>query len=853
MKDCTQNDRVKEWNDQQMDQLGTLHHKKMPEDDHMEKVRQTWSRKTEYMLSMVGYSVGLGNVWRFPYVCIRNGGGAFLIPYFVCLVLCGLPLYFMEVAMGQFMSRGVYHIWNICPLFKGLGIGQLIAGFISSWYYAILLAWVSIYLVNSFKSPLPWTLCGQEWNTPACVPQGIRVQGITGNETDKILPTYVNGTGHGFRVNLTSGLKPASHEFWLNNVLELSPGLEDLGGLPWHTTVGLLVSCLLVVLCLIKGVKSLGKVVYVTATLPYILITVLIIKGLTLPGAMDGLIFYIYPDFSKLLQVQTWLEASLQVFYSLGPIWGGLVTMASYNKFQNNCLRDSVILTFLCEGTSVFAGFAIFTVLGHMAYNLNVPVANFSATGAGLAFVVYPEAVAFLPVPQLWGVLFFLMLFTVALDSQFVYVEIVLTGLHDMWPKFTTRWSVVVKVVYSSFQFLIALPFASRGGMYLFQLVDWYIAAFAAVAIGLLECVIVAWIYGAERFMDDIKLMTKKRPPYIFNILWRFITPVLLVILLVTTLMSYEAPTYEGYLYSDGAVAFGWVIAVIWFLPVPLVAAGQLFTNSGSILNRLKAACRPSPEWQPGDVSYREQYRQETRPLASFQLPADLFLYNTPSPPNTSRTAAGNSLSDQTEQWLAVLQFYFRVGKSLTYNTLTQKVTMADKLSRVREAIGAVPDFPKKGILFRDIFPVLRNPPVFKDLIDLLHQAVTESAPDVECIVGLDSRGFLFGPILAERLSIPFVPVRKKGKLPGEIIGVTYDLEYGSDTLEVQKNCVRPGVKVVIIDDLLATGGTLKAACDLMVRLQAEVCLCLVIIELTYLDGRSKVPGPVKSLITFSE
>ncbi|KAH9489848.1 Sodium- and chloride-dependent glycine transporter 1 [Bulinus truncatus] len=513
----------------------------------------------------------------------------------------------------------------------GIGIGQLIAGFISSWYYVVLIAWVSIYLVHSFKSPLPWTLCGQEWNTPACVPLGARVH--AGNRTGDDPPSYVNETGQIwgqlFGLNVTGGLKPASEEFWVNNVLELSPSLEDLGGLPWHTTLGLLVSCLVVFLCLIKGVKSVGKVVYVTATLPYILITVLIIKGSTLPGAMDGVKFYIYPDFSKLLQVQTWLEASLQVFYSLGPIWGGLVTMASYNKFQNNCLRDSVILTFLCEGTSLFAGFAIFTVLGHMAYNLNVPVANFSATGAGLAFVVYPEAVTYLPVPQLWGVLFFLMLFTVALDSQFVFVEVVLTSIHDIWPEFVNKWEVAVKIVYSSLQFLIGLPFASRGGMYLFQLVDWYIAAFAAVAIGLLECVIVAWIYGAERFMDDIELMTKKRPPYIFNIFWRFITPVLLVLLLVTSLMSYEAPTFEGYHYSDGAVAFGWVIAVIWFLPVPLVAAGQLLTTSGSILKRLRAVCRPSPEWQPGDVSYREQYRQETRPFAFFKLPADSFLLKT--------------------------------------------------------------------------------------------------------------------------------------------------------------------------------------------------------------------------------
>ncbi|KAK0048227.1 adenine phosphoribosyltransferase [Biomphalaria pfeifferi] len=178
---------------------------------------------------------------------------------------------------------------------------------------------------------------------------------------------------------------------------------------------------------------------------------------------------------------------------------------------------------------------------------------------------------------------------------------------------------------------------------------------------------------------------------------------------------------------------------------------------------------------------------------------------------------------------------------------------LEEKLTRVRASIVDVPNFPKKGIIFRDIFPVLRNPPVFKDLIDLLINAVTESVPDAQCIVGLESRGFLFGPILAEQLNIPFVPIRKKGKLPGEILSVTYELEYGSDTFEAQSNSVAQGAKVVIVDDLLATGGTMKAACDLMVKLKAQVCLCLVIIELPSLKGRDKVSYPVKSLITFTD
>ncbi|CAG5121283.1 unnamed protein product [Candidula unifasciata] len=175
----------------------------------------------------------------------------------------------------------------------------------------------------------------------------------------------------------------------------------------------------------------------------------------------------------------------------------------------------------------------------------------------------------------------------------------------------------------------------------------------------------------------------------------------------------------------------------------------------------------------------------------------------------------------------------------------------ADKLARVKDALKSFPDFPKPGILFRDIFPLFRDPSVFNDLIDLLYDTIKESSPGVQCIVGLESRGFLFGPLLAQKLGVPFVPIRKKGKLPGDLVSVTYDLEYGSDTFEAQKGSILSGQKVVIIDDLLATGGTMKAACDLVEQLGAKVDLCLVVIELADLEGRKKIPKPLKTLITF--
>ncbi|BFZ19235.1 hypothetical protein BsWGS_22274 [Bradybaena similaris] len=593
---------------------------KSDKDDDVDDLdRHTWSRKVEYVLTTIGFCVGMGNVLRFPYICIRNGGGAFLLPYFLCLVLCGLPLFFLEVGLGQFLSRGALHVWSICPLFKGIGITMNILSLLSAWYFSIIISLTLVYAFHSFKSPLPWTLCGQSWNSKFCVPSG-GLAHVDSNFTSGSLD------GHLLEANTTvnaSGTISSTREFWLNNVLQISSGFEEMGGLPWHTTLALFLAVAAMFACIIQGVHSVGKVVYVTATVPYILLTLLIIQGALLPGAIDGVKFYIWPDFWKLTQIQTWVEACIQVFSSLGPAYGGLITMASYNKFKNNCMRDAIVLSFVCEGTSIFAGFAIFTVLGHMAHTLNVTVSTFTSAGPGLAFVVYPEAISYLPVPQLWGVLFFVMLFTVALDSQFTLVETVLTSLQDYWPRFMNKWNIPIKVSCGVVFFLMCLPFAARGGMYLFQLIDWYFSVFTVLMVGILECVVVAWIYGADRFLDDLTLMLSRRPPYLFVVLWRFVTPLLLLGLLITTLLIYRPPSYEGYEYGAGAVAFGWIVASVTFVPVPVYAIYILCKTEGSFLQRLKTACRPSAAWRPGDHAMALMYTHDTQQasICSFRCP----------------------------------------------------------------------------------------------------------------------------------------------------------------------------------------------------------------------------------------
>ncbi|XP_053564587.1 adenine phosphoribosyltransferase [Bombina bombina] len=175
-----------------------------------------------------------------------------------------------------------------------------------------------------------------------------------------------------------------------------------------------------------------------------------------------------------------------------------------------------------------------------------------------------------------------------------------------------------------------------------------------------------------------------------------------------------------------------------------------------------------------------------------------------------------------------------------------------ERLAVVSGAIRCFPDFPLQGINFRDITPVLKDPSAFNAAIDLFENHLRTNYPKIDLIAGLDSRGFLFGPSLAQRLGIGFVLIRKKGKLPGPTESVSYSLEYGKAELEIQSDAVDPGQKVVIIDDLLATGGTMSAACELMSRIKAEILDCLVLIELTSLKGADKLrPYRVHSLLQY--
>ena len=224
---------------------------------------ETWSGRFDYLLSCVGFAVGLGNIWRFPYLCYRNGGAAFLIPY-ICMVLAiGVPMVFLESSIGQFASRSCTTVWNICPMFRGVGFSMIVVDSVVSVYYNVIIAWSIYYIFSSFSSELPWSSCDNSWNTIYC--------------TDGHNSTYVNASisNDSFSENNISSLIKTlpSEEFWQRNVLQLSSGIDDMGSICWGMLGCLGIAWICVFFSLVKGIKTSGKVVYVTATLPYLVCT----------------------------------------------------------------------------------------------------------------------------------------------------------------------------------------------------------------------------------------------------------------------------------------------------------------------------------------------------------------------------------------------------------------------------------------------------------------------------------------------------------------------------------------------------------------------------------------------------
>ncbi|KAG7232959.1 hypothetical protein INR49_007914, partial [Caranx melampygus] len=552
--------------------------------------RGQWENKTEYILVVAGNVVGLGNVWRFPYLCYKNGGGAFLVPYGLLAVVCGIPLFLLEIFSGQYTQEGFITCWRkLCPLAQGIGCGHTVSR-LYDFSYIIIEVWALFYLVFSFKSQLPWTNCENTWNSG-------KFNCISLHKLDSSSPNVTENQ------TMSTNTTSAATEFWERRVLAMSGGIEELGSVRWELALCLLFCWVVSYFSIWKGVRSSGKVAYFTATFPYVMLLILLVRGLTLPGAWDGIRFYLNPDLSRLADLEVWVEAGSQIYFSYSICVGTLTVLGSYNNHNNNCYKDCFWLCLLNSGTSFLAGFVVFSVLGFMAHTQGVSVDNVADSGPGLVFIAYPQATAMMPFPQFWSVCFFLMLFFLSVDTNFVIVESFITSISDLFPKLLRaagRSEIFVLIICLLF-FFIHLTLVTEGGIYIFQLVDYYgctraVQDFVAFS----ECLALAWGFGADRVIKSIEDMTGHRPSVFFKVCWKYIIPLLSLISFILYLVGYTHLKVDHYTYPDWAYALGWIMTLSSVLMVPLWAAGQMCLTPGTFTQRLHVLCRPAedPAWQ---------------------------------------------------------------------------------------------------------------------------------------------------------------------------------------------------------------------------------------------------------------
>ncbi|XP_053686088.1 sodium- and chloride-dependent glycine transporter 2-like [Sabethes cyaneus] len=571
------------------------------EEDEVLTRRGSWSGRFDFLLSLLGYSVGLGNVWRFPYLCYNNGGGAFLIPFTVMLVIAGLPLMFMELSLAQYAGLGPAVLFKrLSPLLQGLGLGMVLVAGIVMLYYNVILAWTLFYMLASFEEPLPWKGCDHAWTSKFCYSYEDENKCLSQSGTYYMRECYANESLITNFIKVPK--KPPAEEFFKNYVLQLSAGIEHTGNISITLALSLLAAWLIVFLCLCRGVKSSGKVVYFTALFPYVVLVMLFVRGITLPGARAGIQYYLEPDWGKLKSAQIWGDAAVQIFFALSPAWGGLLTLASYNKFTNNCYRDAIIVATSNILTSFFAGFVIFSILGFLAHELDTEVESVIDQGAGLAFVVFPEMVTKLQMPMFWSVLFFFMLLTLGLDSQFALMETVVTAILDTFPKLR-RWKLRVVFGVALAGYIGGLVFITNSGMYWFQLVDKYAANWSVLLIAILECVLVAWIYGSQRFICNIEEMigTRSRCFVIFwSTVWKVVTPATLCFILCFNWIQYKPVSYGKYSYPDWADIAGWAIGLLPIATVMITALYKLLTDSSNqpVIKQITDLLKPTDEWK---------------------------------------------------------------------------------------------------------------------------------------------------------------------------------------------------------------------------------------------------------------
>jgi len=385
-------------------------------------------------------------------------------------------------------------------------------------------------------------------------------------------------------------------EFWENRVLQMNAGIEHgLGSLNYELAGCLLLAWICVYLIIWKGLHSSGKIIWFTALFPYFVMSILLVRAVTLEGAMDGLLYYVAIDWEKLYAGKTWIDGATQIFFAYSVGMGALPALGSYNKFHHDCFRDAIITCIVNTMTCLLAGVLVFSILGYMAHVQETTIENVVNSGPGLVFLTYPDLVLKLPLSVMWAFIFFAMLLVLGIDSEFCNVEAIVTGLVDNYPQTLLKHRKLFTVGLCAFMFILGLPMCTNGGVFLFQLMDFYsCSGLSLLWVCFFQTIAIGWFFGADRFCDCVEQMTGHKPGLFWFLCWKYFAPAVMFAVFVFYVISYEPVTYgKDYEYPKWGEMMGLCMSFASMMWVPIYAIYYVLTQPGTIVENFYEGFKP--------------------------------------------------------------------------------------------------------------------------------------------------------------------------------------------------------------------------------------------------------------------
>lgn len=471
--------------------------------------REQWGSRAGFIMAAVGSAIGLGNIWRFPYIAAENGGGAFYIPYLIALLTAGIPIMILEFGIGhKYRGSAPLTFAKLNKKWEWLGWAQVMVCFFITIYYVAVVAW--------------------------CI-------------------SFV-----GFSVSQAWGDAPK--DFFFSTYLGLTDGPFNLGGLQRNVLIPLIFAWVINFIAINGGIrKGIEKANKIFMPLLFILTIIMVIRGATLPGATAGLNYLFQPNFSRIGDYKIWVAAFGQIFYSLSIGFAIMIGYSSYLPKKSDVVNNAFMTALINCGYSTLAGIAIFGVLGHMALTQGVSVNEVAGAGVGLAFITLPAAISALgSLAPVFGVLFFLSLTFAGISSFISINEAAISAFMDKFNLKRTKAALIYTIVAGT----CSLLFATGAGLYILDIMDHFINNFGIIFGGLIEVFLLAWFFNLKSIQNHVNPISDFKVGSWWLYTLKILTPIVLTYMAIMNLINDIKTPYEGYP-TNALFWIGWFTVIL--------------------------------------------------------------------------------------------------------------------------------------------------------------------------------------------------------------------------------------------------------------------------------------------------